>query len=179
MTAGAMSGDEERALAVGMDDFVAKPIKVAELAAALERWIDGNQPVTPPIVADADKTPVLDDTILAGLRELEDDAGAGVLDDLVSSFLGDAKTQLEALRTALSGRNMQALGRLCHSLRGSSANLAAAGMADLCAELERMAEAGDQVGAAETLPRLEAEYSRVDVALRAAFPGIAVSEGRP
>jgi CheY-like chemotaxis protein len=37
MTAGAMEGDREAALAAGMDDYVTKPIRVEELVSALEK----------------------------------------------------------------------------------------------------------------------------------------------
>jgi CheY-like chemotaxis protein len=39
MTALAMSGDIERCLAAGMDDYVSKPIRRHELVATLQRWI--------------------------------------------------------------------------------------------------------------------------------------------
>jgi CheY-like chemotaxis protein len=38
MTANAMQGDRERALEEGMDDYVAKPVKLEALGAVLERW---------------------------------------------------------------------------------------------------------------------------------------------
>ena len=39
MTANAMNGDRERCLSSGMDDYIAKPIRAAELQSVLERWL--------------------------------------------------------------------------------------------------------------------------------------------
>jgi CheY-like chemotaxis protein len=38
VTAHAMSGDRERCLAAGMDDFISKPIDMQHLARVLARW---------------------------------------------------------------------------------------------------------------------------------------------
>ncbi|HEY9250533.1 MAG TPA: response regulator [Rariglobus sp.] len=38
LTASAMQGDREKCLAVGMNDYVSKPVRPGELQAALERW---------------------------------------------------------------------------------------------------------------------------------------------
>jgi CheY-like chemotaxis protein len=39
MTAAAMVGDRERCMAIGMDDYVSKPIAFERLRAVLERWL--------------------------------------------------------------------------------------------------------------------------------------------
>ncbi len=45
ITANAMTGDRDLCLASGMDDYLAKPLRAGELAAALGRWCRPPSPV--------------------------------------------------------------------------------------------------------------------------------------
>ena len=39
MTAHAMKGDRDRCIAAGMDDYISKPVRMAQLAATLQKWL--------------------------------------------------------------------------------------------------------------------------------------------
>jgi CheY-like chemotaxis protein len=65
LTAYAMTGDRERCLEVGMDDYMSKPFTEMQLRAVLARWLMPSSRVTaadaPPLVTDMQAdTPVLD-----------------------------------------------------------------------------------------------------------------------
>jgi CheY-like chemotaxis protein/HPt (histidine-containing phosphotransfer) domain-containing protein len=63
MTANAMQGDREQCLAAGMDDYLAKPVRLEDVRAILERWAAR---VTPVGTQGAVATPVPKGTAAAG-----------------------------------------------------------------------------------------------------------------
>jgi two-component system, sensor histidine kinase and response regulator len=171
MTANAMQGDRENALDAGMDDYVSKPVKPQELGAVLERWIpqtdegtDGSEEASCAGAGVEYTTEPLDQSVLAGLRELGDQ---GFLADLCELFLADVPPQLEALREAIKGGDAPSVERVAHTLKGSCGNMGALRIATICAELQDMGHSGELERAPVLGERLEAEFGRVRKALEA------------
>jgi two-component system, sensor histidine kinase and response regulator len=172
MTANAMQGDREKALEVGMDDYVSKPVKVEELDAVLERWISRDEekvePDTPAPEAgnsSAAQQSSVDRSVLAGLRELQQEGDSDLLKELIEIFLEGVPNQLEALREATEKGDAQSVVRGVHALKGSCGNMGAMKMEAICTELEDAGHSGDLTAAPRQISRLEEEFGHVRTAL--------------
>ncbi len=174
MTANAMQGDREKALEAGMDDYLSKPVKAKELDEVLNRWVLEQSAAGQPSQEETDGlagssggggADLLDRTVLAGLRELQEEGDPDIVAELAEVFFEDAEVRLADLGEALERADAGSIERSTHALKGSSANLGATGMARICAKLQEAGASGDLVGAAELLGQLEEEFGRVRPAL--------------
>jgi PAS domain S-box-containing protein len=160
MTANALPEDREACFAAGMNDYVAKPIRSEELAAALKRAkrLPGGDAESEDRVGYVS----LDDGALENLREL---GGEDFLHEVIDAFLADAPELIATLRRSLDSRNSEELRRAAHTLKSNGATLGAEGFAELCRTLEQRAKAGELDGAGELVDRIEQAYAPLEEAL--------------
>ena len=184
VTASATKSDQQRCLAAGMDDYLAKPLSLSTLAAVLARWApDGSghtiavDPAEPlpgtPIGLTPWPTPAgrcSDAQVVGRLERLGKAAGEDLMGQLAILFLADADARIVALRQALAEDDAAAVVRSAHTLSGASANLGATDLARMCATLATDSAAGDLVGGWALLDAIEAELGRVRSALGSLIP---------
>jgi CheY-like chemotaxis protein len=164
MTANALPEDREACFAAGMNDYVAKPIRAEELAAALKRA----KPLNGESGSDTVESITLDDGALQNLRQL---GGDDFLGEVIDAFLADAPGLLATLRRSLDDGSTEELRRAAHTLKSNGATLGAEGFAELCRTLEQRAKAGELDDAAELVDRIETEYQPLEEALAALRAG--------
>ena len=174
MTASALPEDRARCLAVGMDDYLTKPLHRHELRAVLDRWLNATSreqspnPVEPHASASSESEP-LEDGTLQDLRRLGG-TNQGFLDELIELFLQESVKRLARMNEAATGKDMNALHHVAHTQRGACLNFGARQMAKICEELEHFSSSQTEAATGESgelLARLEREFSRVRRALEA------------
>ncbi len=165
MTAGAMQGDKEMCLSIGMDDYVTKPIDVAELRASLEKCSLMTKIEAKVLVQTPTRYKVLDLSILNELRQLQDADDPNLVDEVIGDFLINVKNNLVIINQAIKEDNAKELEFAAHSLKSSSGTIGAKQMAQICTELEFIARKGITTSAYALYLALQEEFGYVGEAL--------------
>lgn len=177
MTASAMAGDREKCIDAGMDDYLAKPVRLEDVRRVLERWgpvatadndlasktlkstqpnsnmleqnISVQAPQTEPSPVDVNRLISMTEGTEESVREL------------IELYLTQTEEQFEQIKAAIANSDAQTLRRLAHSCVGSSATCGVVRLVPLLRELEQIGQEGALGNAQTVFDQILREFDRV------------------
>jgi len=142
-TANAMQGERERCMAVGMDDYLSKPIDMEVLRESVERLLQlHGKPgvrVANHIPLVADQRPLVDLAALAKVLGSDSEAHAEVIDN----FIANVSRNISDIHRACNGRSARDLAFSAHRFKSSARTIGAHLLADGCQAMEEAAKRQD------------------------------------
>jgi PAS domain S-box-containing protein len=153
LSANALRGEQARAQAAGIDEYLVKPLPLPQLKAALERWM--------PAPRSASSAVVLDTSVLEKLVGND----SAVVEALLSEYLSSARELHRDLQTAEAEHEIKRLSDLAHRLKSSSRSVGALDLASACQALEDASHRGAPALLHTAKARVEATLKQVESCL--------------
>jgi CheY-like chemotaxis protein/HPt (histidine-containing phosphotransfer) domain-containing protein len=178
VTADAMPADRDRCLQAGMNDYLAKPVELQQLAATLAKWLPVPSAGMSPDAPQEDTKPqgplIFDQDAL--LRRLLGDRNLALT--VLRSFVDGCPARLDELRRRIAEADTSGARLLAHKLKGAASTVAAEELCAFAGAIEQAGATGQVASCAELMLRGMQVFERFRRAVESAGWIGDPSEGR-
>jgi len=182
MTANAMAGDREKAIACGMNDHIAKPIDVNQLFLTLDRWVrPANSLQDSDVLSprnDIDALPQIPGLDLANALARVG-GGRRILHKLLLRFSESQAGVLDRIRAALKMDDRDAAIREAHTLKGLAGNIGATELAEYAIALESLLAEKGSLDFSGVMGQIDTSLAGVISSIRSGLSDDAIGAGDP
>jgi len=168
MTAKTYKEDREKCLADGMDDYLSKPVVLADMLALIEKWagFDSRFAFAHP---DAEKIEQYETAAeIINMEELlkRTTGDKKLTRDMAATFIESAPKDIWSIKNSLTAGDAVALCKSAHKLKGAAANISLPLLSETARRIETLAGDDDLENAGKLLPELEQRSEQALVAIR-------------
>jgi len=169
VTADALQGDKEKCIQAGMDDYITKPIRIADIQGVLDRWgkIASARSAKSQKPAGTSETDELERAMLDRIQQLGLETDPDFVLELIDSYAPLFQKQYNDLQDAYAKKDTGKLLYAAHSLKGASLNIGATHLAAVCRTLEDLTEQEDFDTAGSLMADLKETLQKTSGALQA------------
>ena len=170
ITASTLEAEIKRCYDSGMDYFLAKPLEMPKLQAALKKWLPKTKselhPAAPQSAQSAEDSPNMES------QDSRTDDAVGPIDpgalikvfgddpitigEILNDFIQPARDNVTEIQSAFEAHSPDGVGKAAHKLKSSARAVGATELADLCLALEQAGKGGDWNEIKVKMPRLKA-----------------------
>lgn len=175
MTAFAGQEDREACKQAGMDDYVSKPIILGDMENMLLKWtvdkIENMKQKTAQekTTENSAGNALLDDAAIQRLLNIGKQTDPGFLQQVLEMFMKQAPQNISEISDFLDRGDFTGMWKTAHKLKGTSLNIGAARMAEICREIEKKGKYLETSGLVGLSMQLEIEYKSTLAELKKAF----------
>ena len=160
LTANALPEEEDLCRAAGMDDYLAKPVRLPQLSAMMSKWIQA--PTADKLAAPASGSAALP-PLPVDLNVLISVVGDDPTDieAVLNTFRATSQRSCREIAAAAAGGSAPAAVNPAHKLKSGAFSIGAQRLGRLCAQLEEASIAGRVAVLTELAARIEHELTAV------------------
>jgi PAS domain S-box-containing protein len=162
-TANALQGEAKTCFAAGMDDFLVKPVELAQLTEKLDRWLPLPQAPSPP-AAPAGSSPQAtpaDSPIDQALLTAKCVGDASMVGEVLAAFRRTCEDDSAGLRQAVAADDVAQVTQFAHRMAGASKMVGALAFAAACENIDRASRIGDWKAVLAGMSAFEQERMRL------------------
>jgi signal transduction histidine kinase/CheY-like chemotaxis protein/ligand-binding sensor domain-containing protein/HPt (histidine-containing phosphotransfer) domain-containing protein len=172
LTASVLPEEKMRCFAVGMDDYLTKPLDKNVLNSILERWLPKSRTSFSNVSANSslrsennsNELYRLDPKVLQTLRRLNNSSN-NFLNEIIDVFIYESSQRMKVIEKSLNNSNLETVKKTAHTQKGASLTFGAEILAEFCEDLENVQE-NDEIEPIKNLAnKIQAEFLGVKVML--------------
>lgn len=158
MTAFASPEDRDNCISAGMNDFISKPVVSEDMAAMIRKWKGTGQKNLASWMQEPAPVVLIDQDAIKRLMDIGRQTDPGFLQQVLDMFTAQTPGILKLINDSFKNGTLETVWQQAHKLKGTSLNIGARRLGELCRQIEMQGRNGQTEGLEELIRQLDPAY---------------------